>query len=67
MERCENIVELGYNVMKVPYVVITGEYIVGLTKRYYLLPQDISRCTQGDANINVAYAGCTVLGHERKN
>jgi hypothetical protein len=31
MEHCENIVELSYNVLKVPYVDITEEYTVGLT------------------------------------
>jgi len=32
MERCKNIVDLGYNILKVPFVVIT-EYVVGLTAR----------------------------------
>jgi hypothetical protein len=33
MEHCKNTVELSYNVLKVPYDIITGEYNVGLTAR----------------------------------
>jgi hypothetical protein len=33
MERWENTVDLSYNVLKAPYVVITEEYIVGLMAR----------------------------------
>ena len=33
MEHCKNTVDLGYNVLNVPYVVINEEYIVGVMGR----------------------------------
>jgi hypothetical protein len=54
MERCKNTVELGYNVLKAPYVVITDEYIVGLMARncYHRISEAV-----GEAYTDVAVSG----------